>query len=273
MHYHPFDQLMELDESDIRLDCAALHLCVDEYPNRVLHPQLNYLDHVADSVAQLRPGLDAIQRYQALCEVIVEQEGFTGNEDDYYDPQNSYLNRVLERRTGIPISLGIIWIEVARRLKWPVSGINMPGHFLLRIDDPDRFVLIDPFRGGRAVGVDDCKRILAHHFDGKVEFRDEFLNPVGARYILTRVLNNLRQIYFSSQDWDRLRLVVRRLAAIQPNEPRVLQYLAAVSYYSGDVRGACAELSAYLDARPDADDSPRIREQLVQLQAVLAALN
>ena len=95
-----------------------------------------------------RPGLTAILRYQAMRDVLVNEHNFHGNQDDYYDPQNSYLNRVLDRRLGAPVSLATIWVEVARRLKWPVHGVALPGHFLVRFDDPERFVLADPFAEG-----------------------------------------------------------------------------------------------------------------------------
>src|SRR5262249_38062941 len=151
-----------------------------------------------------------------------------GDADDYYDPQNSYLNRVLERKRGIPITLAIIWIEVSRRLNWPVAGVGFPGHFLIRFDDAEHYVLVDPFRQGQSMDLDDCRKLLEHQFDGKVKFAPEFLEPVDTRCILNRLLSNLRSIYAVQHDWGRLDDVLQRLAALDPDNGQHRQELAAI---------------------------------------------
>ena len=156
MSRHPFDLLMTLEDEQIRLDCAALHLARDAYPDLDLRIWLDRLDELAAEVSELRPGLSAPLRYRAMREILVERHSFRGNVTEYDDPQNSYLNRVLERRLGLPITLAVIWIEVGRRLKWPVAGVGLPGHFLVRFDDPDRFVMVDVFNEGRSLALEDC---------------------------------------------------------------------------------------------------------------------
>lgn len=273
MIVHPFDLLMEMDTVDIRLDCAALHLARDAYPNLAIATYLSRLDAIARDVAGMRPGLSATLRYEAMRQVLVGNHQLRGNADDYYDPDNSYLNRVLDRRLGIPISLSIIWLEVARRLKWPVAGLGLPGHFIIRFDDDERFVLVDPFRDGRTLAIDDCRRILDHYFDGKVPFSPAFLQPVDVRFILARVLNNLRNIYTVNRDWTRLAAVLRRLAAVEPGNVRHLHELAGLFYQQGDLCTAHAELAVYLQRQPNADDQYRVREKLAHLEAVIASLN
>jgi len=273
MSPHPFDIAMRLNTWDIRLDCAALHLARDAYPHVPITAYLSRLDQLADEVAQTRPGLSAVLRYRAMREVLVERHGLRGNYDDYYDPDNSYLNRVLDRRLGIPISLSIVWLAVAQRLKWPVYGVGLPGHFLVRFDDEERFVLADPFGEGRSLTIEDCRRILDHHFEGRLRFSPSYLLPVDARAVLARMLNNLRDIYVASQNWPRACAVVRRLLAVEPNEGRHFQDLAGLLCRLGDARGAHACLSAYLRRRPDAPDRADVREKLAWLEATLAFLN
>jgi regulator of sirC expression with transglutaminase-like and TPR domain len=270
---HPFDLLMELRNEHIRLDCAALHLARDAYPGLNVQRYLDQLDALAADAAALRPGLDATGRYEALQQVLVAQYGLRGNEADYYHPQNSYLNRVLDTRRGVPISLSIVWVEVARRLKWPAAGVALPGRFLVRFDDPERFVLADPFHEGRTMSLADCRNVVEQGFDGKVPFTSECLKPVSTRNILARLLNGLRNIFLATDDWPRVTDVLLRLIALEPTNGRYMQELAAVCWRRGDVRGACVHLKRYLHHLPRGRDSKLVRDNLRQLQAALLALN
>jgi regulator of sirC expression with transglutaminase-like and TPR domain len=273
MRTHPFDLLMELDSDQIRLDCAALHLARDAHRHLVLPACLYQLDVLADAVGELRPGLAANLRYDALRAVLVDQHNLTGDDDDYYSPDNFYLNRILDQRRGSPVGLSIVWIEVARRLKWPLYGVALPGHFICRIDDPERFVLIDPFQGGRALSVDECEQIVIDGFDGKIDFHPRMLDPVDTRAVLSRLLSNLRNIYLMQNDMPRVGNVLRRMAALEPENGRHLRDLAAVCCRRGDVRGACAHLELYLQQQPAAQDSQIVRSNLKRLHAALLALN
>lgn len=270
---HPFDLLMELDTDEIRLDCAALHIARDVHPHVDIHGYLARLDRIAEDVSDTRPGLAATLRYRAMREVLVENYELKGNEDDYYDPDNSYMNRVLDRKIGNPITLSTIWIEVARRLKWPVAGVAFPGHFLIRFDDAERFVVADPFNAGQSLSIDDCKQLLQVHFGDKVKFSPSLLEPVDTRAILTRMLNNLRSVYHANNDWPRLASVLQRLAAIEPQNGSHLQELAAVHYRCGNVRGAYAHLAVCLRRAPDGRDSRVVRENLQVLERAIASLN
>lgn len=273
MSNHPFDLLMELDAAQIRLDCAALHLARDVHPTVNAGRYLRLLDDLADEVAATRPGLAANLRYRALHGVLVESFGLTGDQQDYYHPDTCYLNRVLDRRCGAPISLAVIWIEVARRLKWPLTGVALPGHFIVRLDDPERFLLIDPFHDGRPLSLEDCESLVEERLGGAVDFSTDFLSPVGTRSILLRLLRNLRNIYLTRNDMACLAITLRRLAAIEPANGRHLQDLAAVCCRRGDVRGAAAHLELYLHRTPHAEDSPVVRRNLQQLHAALLARN
>lgn len=264
---------MELDTRSIRLDCAALHLARDAHRNLALPTYLAKLDRIADEVGNERPGLSATLRYEAMRRVLVGDHNLRGNEDDYYDPENSYLNRVLDRGLGAPISLSIVWLEVARRLKWPVTGLGLPGHFIIRFDDDEHFVLVDPFREGRTLTIDGCHQILDYYFEGRVPFSTAFLRPVSVRLILARMLNNLRNIYTANHDWKRLATVLQRLASVEPDNARHLHDLVGLLYRQGDVQMAHAHLSMHLQQQPDADDHSLTREKLAHLEAVIASLN
>jgi len=273
MSTHPFDLLMELNERYIRLDCAALHMARDLWPNLAMPACLNTLDRIAEEVAELRPGLSATLRYQAMRQVLVDEYKFTGAEDDYFDPDNSYLNRVLDRRVGVPVSLSIIWIEIGRRLKWPVSGLNLPGHFIIRFDDEERFILVDPFRMGRTLTIDDCRQVLDHHYEGAVPFSASFLRPVSVPVILRRLLGDLRYLYTINHDWRRLASVLKRLSAIEPDNARHVHDLASLLYRQGDILDSRAQLSSYLRRRPETADDFLAHEKLTHLEALLASLN
>jgi regulator of sirC expression with transglutaminase-like and TPR domain len=273
MGRHPFDLLMELDTAYIRLDCAALHLARDEYPALDLRGYLRRLDQWADDVAALRPGTAATLRYAAMREVLIDGLGFAGNDEDYYDADNSFLNRVIDRRIGIPISLSVLWIEIGRRLKWPVGGVALPGHFLVRFDDPERFVLADPFHHGRTLSLDDCREIVKHTCGKDVKLDRRVFEPVDVRAVLARMLHNLRVVYLAVSDLPRLAKTLRHLIAVQPENAKHLQELADVRFRMGDLRGAYSLLSAYLQREPDAADSALVRQNLRRLHAAMRAMN
>jgi regulator of sirC expression with transglutaminase-like and TPR domain len=264
---------MELAPEHVKLDCAALHIARDAYPYVNVPAHLQQLDELADEVAARRPGLDATQRYEALRDVLVHEHEFFGNQRDYFDPDNSYLNRVLERRLGIPLSLSVIWLEVARRLKWPVAGVGFPGHFLVRFDDPERLVLADPFSGGRSLSLDDCRKLAREHLGPDANLRPEHLAPLDTRGILVRALQNLRGIYLSTTNWPRLAQVLCRLIAIEPDNGHHLCELAALHARLGDMRRAYAHLAVYLERLPDGDQSKLVRDSMTRLEAAISALN
>lgn len=273
MSRHPFDLLMELGTPHIRLDCAALHLARDRFPELNVVRYLQQLDGLAAEVAAQRPGLAASLRYGALHKVLVERHDLTGNERDYYNPDNCHLNRVLDTRRGIPITLSLIWIEVARRLKWPVFGVALPGHFIIRFDDPERYVLADPFNAGCTLTIRDCRHLVWQRFGDSLPFERRFLRPINARGILARLLRNLRNVYLANDDLPRLTSILARMSAMEPKNGRHLKELAAACFRQGEVRKACAHLELYLRRAPRGSDSEQVRASLRQFQAALVAQN
>lgn len=273
MGRHPFDLLMELHTEFIQLDCAALHLARDEYPQISVRDYLSKLDDLARDVMALRPGVDAAVRYEALKRVLVDRHGFTGNRDDYYDADNSYLNRVIDERIGIPISLSIVWIEVGRRLNWPIGGVALPGHFVVRLDDPQQYVIADPFNDGRTLSLQQCRKIVERSGESDEMFDASMLDPVDTRTILTRMLLNLRGVYQATGDMLRLGRTLERLAVIDDRNAKHLQELADLRFRQGDVRGAYTLLATYLEVSPNADDSRIVQQSMQRLHAAMRTLN
>lgn len=254
--WNDFESLVRLPEHQVRLAAAALHLARDEYPTLDVRRCLDRLDALAAQVAALSPAKRAKERLVALRTVLVERERFRGNDDDYYDPRNSYLCDVLDRRVGIPITLATLWLDVAAQLRWPLVGIGMPGRFLVGYRDSRRTRLIDVFDGGREVTQKDCRSILASLYGSAVRLEAEHLQPVGNHAILTRMLCNLRGLYMKREDWCRAERVLRRLLALHPDCGDVLGDLGLVTYRLGRYADAADLLHRALQ-QPEVQPSTR----------------
>lgn len=262
------------DES-IDLGAAALHLACIEYPDLDIPSYLARLDALAARVSSnLRPNPGARETISLLNRVLFEEEGLRGNRDDYYDPRNSFLNDVLDRKLGIPITLSLIYMEVARRIGFPVAGTAMPGHFLLKhYDMLSGEIIIDAYNRGRVLSVDDCRERINEIYRGEMEFQPEFLQPATNREILTRMLNNLRQIYFTKRDFRKGLIVLDLLLAIPPRSPEMLRERALVRLNLDQYVGAAQDLATYLKLQPQAADAEDVKETLDMVRQLLARLN
>ena len=184
-----------------------------------------------------RGTIDALNRF------LFEDEGFAGNTGDYDDPRNSFLNQVLDRRTGIPITLAVVYIEVARRAGIRVDGVNFPGHFLLRYplspeEDHRSAVFVDPFHGGSILSETDCRSLLRRHAGDGVEFDPRFLAPATKQQILVRMLGNLKRLYVRMRSFPQGRAITDLLLAIEPSALQELRDRGLLSYYVNDYAGA-----------------------------------
>ncbi len=211
----------------IRLAEAALAFARDRYPRLDAARYLGRLDDLAERIERLGASTPE-DRADALRAVLCREERLSGNREDYYDPRNSYLNEVLDRRTGIPISLSAVWLDVAARLDWPFVGVGLPGHFVIAQLSPEGPSWIDPFGGGRPLDRDACGSLVEAALGPGTALAEVHLSPVGARAILTRMLDNLRSIYVQAGQWTQAAFVLSRLRALLPEEAAVRQDLAAV---------------------------------------------
>lgn len=272
MSRHPFDLLMELPSSEVRLDCAALHLARDNYPGLEVARYLARLDDLARQVSARHSPASAAARHQALREVLVEENGYRGECDQHDHPSASFLNCVLDRGCGLPILLGAIWIEVGRRLCWSVAGVNFPGHFLVRIEAADGVVIADPYFDGRCM-TSSSLRELHKQYVAAGEPGPENLAPADTRTILSRILRNIQRYYLDRADLPRLQWALERLVAVEPQNVQHLQDLAAVHLRRGDLQAACRCLRTCVRLQPDSPDAPLLRGNLARLEAAILARN
>ena len=262
-----WDALAARDDADIPLLGAALLIARDEYPD--LDPS-HYEQMVSHHVAQLRPRLDDTSplplRMMAINEYLFDELGYAGNHDAYYDPRNSYLNEVFERRLGIPISLAVVQMEVSRRLGMPLDGISFPGHFLVRLPVDDGVLVMDPFNRGRPLGVEELReRVEPHLAVGQLddEVLHDILHPASHRSILVRMLRNLQALYAEQEDWPRAVRCADRVLTLLPDNPDALRDRGIGYHRLGHVLGAREDLGRYLMLNPDADDALQVRDMLV----------
>lgn len=263
------------EDASIDLVAGGFAIARTEYPLLDTSHYLGRLEWLASRVRdRMRAVPTARETIALLNRVLFDEEGLRGNREDYYDPRNSFLNDVLDRKLGIPITLSVIYMDVARRVGFPVAGTGMPGHFLLKhYDGMSGEILIDPFNRGRIVGNVECQQRLDEIYSGQIELKPEFTRPVSHREILTRMLNNLRQIYFSRRNLAKGLVVLDLLLAIPPLCPDLLRERGLVRLSLEQYLGAAQDLGRYLQLEPEAADADDVRETLEMLRELLARLN
>jgi regulator of sirC expression with transglutaminase-like and TPR domain len=265
-------QLGRDPHADVDLAEAALLLARDEYPALDVDGHLAELNAMAREVrAYLRGPLPA--RVNGLCRYLFHEMGFRGNARDYYDPRNSYLNVVLERRTGIPISLSAVTIAVGRRAGLQVVGVGLPGHFIAKAVADNSEVLIDPYHGGRILTPDDCANVVRQVTGLAFEASPLTLEAHPPGLIVQRMLNNLKSIYLGQQDWARTARVLERLRQIDPYNMGLRRDLGVCLARHGQPGKALSHLQAYLDAEPQADDAATVTQIRDATQQRLAEWN
>jgi regulator of sirC expression with transglutaminase-like and TPR domain len=260
------------DSPEARLDVAALEIASIEAPDLDPQPYLAMLDRMASGIASRLPSGAAGREFvPAANRYLFDELGFRGNQVDYNDPRNSCLNYVLDRRTGIPITLSVVYIEVARRLGQPVSGVGLPGHFIVEYNDGDFSAYIDPFQSGRLLTADDCRQLARERTGSDAD--STALAPVGTRYILVRMLNNLRSAYLRGKQFEKMVAVTDLLLEGFPENAGYYKARGFARLRMRQFRGAQSDLEMYLKYAPDADDRPQVAEQLGAIHRWLGRLN
>lgn len=200
-----------------------------------------------------------------MLRTLFDRHGFKGNRDAYYDPRNSFLNDVLDRRLGIPLSLSVVVLEVGWRLGLPLEGVDFPHHFLVRFRGESEDLLIDPFDGGRVRYSDEAQELLDRVYGGTVRLRDEFLRRATKRDVLVRLLRNLKGVYLNVRDDRQALAAVDRLLLLRPDLAGEHRVGGLLSARLGRRKEALDHLRAYLDAEPNARDVDRIRSLVRRL--------
>jgi regulator of sirC expression with transglutaminase-like and TPR domain len=252
----------------------ALEIAGDAYPGLDPEP---YLARVDELTARARDRCGAVDKPRRVLGqinwVLFVEEGFHGNTDDYYDPRNSYLNEVLDRKTGIPITLSVLYWRLAERLGLPVVGVNLPAHFMLRVGQGDETVFIDPFHAGALLDRAECERQLGRLLGREVSLTDSQLAPCRRAEVVSRMLRNLKAIYLETEDFSAAVPVQRRLAALHAGEPQEQRDLGMLCLQVDRPAEAIAPLQAYLDARPEAPESEQVRALLRAARREVARWN
>jgi regulator of sirC expression with transglutaminase-like and TPR domain len=254
---------IDCPEDQIDLSRAALAIAKQEYPELNIEDCLSQLDWLAQAV-ELRLG-DEKTPYRiiaALNTVLFKELGFEGNHAEYYDPKNSFLNDVIARKTGIPISLSVLYMEVARRVGLSLVGIGFPGHFLVKYKDGNWEIVIDVFNKGEILGREDLDQLLQQLYDGQLSYEPGFIAVLGKRHILRRMLNNLKSIYFNRSEPLKALSILDQLVILDPNSANEIRdrgflYLKLECYAQ-----ALQDLEDYLRLAPGAGDATKIKAQI-----------
>ena len=259
-------EMGRIDE-EIDLARAALLVAREEYPQLSEERSLGILDLLAEETKDRLDNENApLLVLQELLKTLYERHGFRGNREAYYDPRNSFLNDVLDRQLGIPLTLSIVLLEVGWRLELPLEGVNFPGHFLVRFRGDTVDLLIDPYDGGTLRFQDQSQELLDRVYGGMVRVNESFLKTAGPRDMLVRLLTNLKGIYLNVQDHPRALAVVDRILLIRPIAAVEIRDKGVILARMGRNQEALEQLEAYLNSAPGANDSQRILEMVSELR-------
>ncbi len=265
-----FARMMERGDEEIDLADAALLIARLEYPNLDAKAQLHRLDHMAKQVA-LAPDNASLEHVQSLNEFLFHREGFSGNQEEYDDPRNSYLNDVLDRKKGIPITLSLVYLEVAKRHALPIVGVSFPGHFLVKYLTGSGEIIIDPYNQGAVLTLKDCEQRLKEHFGEEAELQPDFLSAATNKQILARMLNNLKGSYFRRQNYPRVLRLVEMALSIDPGSRQELRDRGMVYLLMGRYHQALSDFHTFIALSPP--DDPALKEINVALTRLRAMMN
>jgi regulator of sirC expression with transglutaminase-like and TPR domain len=277
-----FREAVGVEDERIDLARACLMIAQDAYPNLDVERYLGEIERMALRLrTRMPPSSAAEDRIVALNQFLFEDLGYHGNVDEYYDPRNSYLNDVIDRKTGIPITLSILYMEVGRRVGLPLEGVSFPGHFLVRVRVRGGVLVLDPFAGGAPQSEDELrqrlKRVIPEGVAADVPVAelplDQFLEPASNRQILARMLRNLKGIYREADRPQSMLEVLNRMLLVAPDASGELRDRGIVYQRLECYRAALQDLKNYAEREPDAPDQDEVRVRLMELSALCARLN
>jgi regulator of sirC expression with transglutaminase-like and TPR domain len=277
----PFRALMAQADTRIELARACLMIARDAYPELDMAHYVGQIERFGLRLRALAAERGVEEKIIALNEFMFGELGFQANVDAYYDPRNSYLNEVIDRRTGIPISLSIVYMELGRRIGLPLEGVSFPGHFLVRLRLRGGMLVLDPFAGGAPQSEDDLRerleRVVPKGTTGGIPLEllplEQFLEPASHRQIIARVLRNLKSIYRDADEPAQLLGVLNRILVVSPDASTELRDRGLLYRRLECWQPALADLSAYVEREPEAPDGEDMRLQLLALRAQCARMN
>ena len=269
-------QIVSGRDEDISLAEAALLIAGHGYPDLNVNAYLSRIEELAYRLRLIIDEGDSVpERISALNQFLFGDLGFAPNSDDYYDPRNSFLNEVLERRTGIPITLCVIYMELGRKIGLPLQGVSFPGHFLVKCAVPEGAVVLDPYSGGISLGLQDLQKRLRDVRGGEVSraIVAELLVPASNKEIIVRLLRNLKAIYLREHKLDRALPIVDWIIATMPEQTPELRDRGMIYQELECSRAALADFEEYLKRLPACDDAEDIRARIIELRLEAARLN
>jgi regulator of sirC expression with transglutaminase-like and TPR domain len=280
-----FVALIAGNDADIDLARAALLIANEEYAELDLAHYVAQLDLLAERVREmlgLSPSENPFQGASkselidvlvAINSVLFDQEHFRGAEKDYYNPCNSFLNDVLERHRGIPITLSLIYMEIGKRLGVQIEGVGLPLHFVVRCRLPDGAIYIDPYDGGRLLSEEECRELVNRMLRGKATFNPRWLEPVSNKQFLMRMLTNLKYIYLSKKDFARALSICDRILLLVPQAPIERRDRGIIHLHLKHHARALLDLKAYVELAPEANDVVEVRRQISAIRQIIAMMN
>src|SRR3990172_6601372 len=268
-HRQLFAETVRRRDDELDLGAAALLIAREEYPDLRVEDYIDRLDLLA---AELVQRVDLEDGPQGVISVInrclFDELGFHGDSQDYFDPRNSFLNDVLDRRTGIPISLSVVYMEVARRLGLPVEGVGLPGHFIVKYDTESSPILIDPFDGGPPLSREDSHDRVKAIYGPAAPFRESFLAAATKRQILARILYNLKGIYLRDKAHSKALGIVELLLALSPWDLEEVRDRGMIGFQLRSLGPAPEDLETSLRYCADAADAATVRQTLEAIRAL-----
>jgi regulator of sirC expression with transglutaminase-like and TPR domain len=269
-----FSEIAALDESIFPLDRAAIAIGMEEYPSLNIDDYIRQLNGLAARTEALF-GADrsTYNVLECLNEALFVQEGLRGNLDDYYDPKNSFINEVLDRKQGIPISLSVIYMEVARRINFAVQGVGFPGHFIVKHPLGEQEIFIDPFNQGRILTVKDCQELLDRIYGGSVPVHPTFLQAMEKKAVISRMLFNLKGIYYQKEEHHKALSVVERILMLNPGTLSEIRDRGMLYMHTSLFSKALADLEHYLVNSHSPEDEAQIQGHTKTLRRIVGAPN
>jgi regulator of sirC expression with transglutaminase-like and TPR domain len=284
--YRAFDALIARGDASIDLAQAALLIASIEYPDLDMAQYLSQLGALARRVRSLLalsppevqpdlpPDLDPLTCIAAMHKVLFEEEGFHGNKENYYHPDNSFFNKVLEQRTGIPITLSLLYMEVGKRVGLQIDGIALPYHFMVRCRlAQEEVIYIDVFEGGLQLNEQECRERIRHLSRSPLKFSAHWFHPVSHKLFLARMLNNLKKCYLDREDYTRMLAICDLIVILVPHFPGGWRDRGVVHMQLQRYARALQDLFTYLDMAPKADDRSEILNHIKTIRQIMAMMN
>jgi regulator of sirC expression with transglutaminase-like and TPR domain len=279
-----FSKIVRRPDDEINLAEATLLIAAGQGSDAHTELSLAQLATIAHRVEMLlrfegitEPEIMPAETVAIINRVLFEEEGFTGNRENYYDAENSYLDRVLVRRTGIPITLSIVYMEIARQTGLTMQGIGLPGHFVVGYWSPlggaMPDLILDPYNNGRLLTLEECAHRVHAAYGEDIRFTPEWLQPMSNRQILARVLNNLKHIYMSLDQHREALRIIDMLLVVQPDAVWELKERGMLYYRTGSFVLALADLRRYSKLMPEGEESYLVRYYIELLQRLVVSHN